>query len=491
MSLLRSPWEMQFSKKHTRRMGRLRLAKQTEQFSPFTEYADNPAGFCKDILGVNLWGEQARIAESVRDHPRTTVSACYGSGKTFLAACLVLWWCYTRRPAMVVTTAPTGRQVRKLLWREIKKLWKKAKRRLPGQCLTTELRVAEDVLAMGFSSDRPNSVAGLHEAANVLFIEDEAAGMAVEVVEGFDGITSTEGARHLKIGNPICKDGPFWDSHNKPGEKERWQQFEISALDTPNVKSGKSSVPGLVSREWVEDKRIKWRETSPLWWTKVLGKFWVDRSDKVVPQGWVIQSLERFAIVPPPEGRPQVNRLAVDVAGGGQDETVLYRRMDRHVKHVETWQEPDLMVQARNICAKCKDLGVDELMIDSTGLGQGLWQRVLELQENGAIPGVEVYGIALQESAEDSDQFERLVDEIQFKMRAAFDPANPNAAIIDPEDRDLAQELPLRGWSIGERGKIKVQSKRELRREGIPSPDHADSVSMLYHEPKEFKVFVL
>lgn len=472
-------------------MGRLRLAKQVEQFAPMVEYADDPVGFCRDILGVGLWSKQAEIAESVRTNPRTTVSACYGSGKTFLAACLVLWWCYTRRPALVVTTAPTGRQVRKLLWREIRKLWRKAKRRLAGQCLTTELRIAEDVLAMGFSSDKPNSVAGLHEASNVLFIEDEAAGMPAEVVEGFDGITATEGARHLKIGNPICKDGPFWDSHNKPGEKERWEPFEISAEDTPNVQAGKSVVPGLVSREWVDDKRRKWRETSPLWWTKVLGKFWVNNSDKVVPQGWVIAAQQRFLDLPKPEGPAKIKRLAVDVAGGGQDETVLYKRWDRLIKFVEAWQEPDLMTQARNIVGVCKREGVDELMIDSTGLGQGLWQRVLELQENGAIPGVSVYGIALQESAEDTDQFERLVDEVQFEMRAAFDPQNPEAVAIDPDDKDLAQELPLRGWSIGERGKIKVQSKREMRREGIPSPDHADSVSMLCHSPKEVCLFIL
>lgn len=491
MSRLLSPWEMQFSRQHTRRMARLRLAKNVEQFQPFQEYCNDPAGFCGDILGVALWGEQKRIAESVRDNPRTTVSACYGSGKTFLAACLVLWWCYTRRPALVVTTAPTGRQVKKLLWREIRKLWRKAKRRLPGNCLTTELRVAEDVIALGFSSDRPNSVAGLHEAENVLFIEDEAAGMPLEVVEGFDGITATEGSRHLKIGNPICKDGPFWDSHNKPGEVERWTQFSISALDTPNVAAGYTVVPGLVSREWVDDKRRKWRETSPMWWMKVLGRFWQDATDKVVPQAWVVESLKRFQALPPDEQPAKIKRLAVDVAGGGQDETTIYRRLDRRVKHLESLQEPDLMKQARKVVELATREGVEEIFIDATGLGQGLGNRVCELQDSGAIPDVEVHCLALQEAARDGDQYERLVDEVQFSLRAAFDPENPESAIIDPADTDLARELPLRGWAINDRGKIKVQSKREMRREGIPSPDHADACSMLFWDPPTAHVFVI
>lgn len=452
-----------------------------------TEYAQDPVGFGRDVLGVDLWAMQQRIAESVRDHPRTSVTACYGSGKTLLAAELVVWWVMTRRPAMAVTTAPTGRQVRKLLWREIRKLWRRARRRLPGRCLQTELQVAEDVFAMGFSSDKPNSVAGLHEAANVLFVEDEAAGMPADVVEGFDGITATEGSRHLKIGNPICKDGPFWDSHNKQTERERWQRFEISALDTPNVVEGRTVVPGLVSREWVEDKRRKWGERSPLWITKVLGQFWTDSTDKVVPATWALEAANRWLEVVAAQGdrEPTVKRLAVDVAGGGQDETVLYRRDDRLIRFVAAWQEPDLMKQARDLVQICTRDGYRELVVDSTGLGQGLGQRVRELQDNGAIPGVELHLVGMQEGARDGEQFERLLDEVQFAMRAAFDPNGPEPVAIHPDCGQLLQELPLRGWSISDRGRIKVQSKRELRREGIPSPDHADSVSLLFYQGPE------
>lgn len=477
------------SPKATRLRKQIRFKlERKEAFEPLTEYENDPARFCREILGVELWSVQVQIAESVRDNHRTSVCACYASGKTYLSAALVLWWLYSRRPALAVTTAPTGRQVKKLLWRDIRKLHRRAKRRLPGKILTTEAQIAEDVFGMGFSSDKPNSVAGLHEAYNVLFVEDEAAGMAAEVVEGFEGITATEGSRHIKIGNPICQDGPFWDSHNKPGELERWNKFSISALDTPNYASGRVVVPGLVSRDWVEDKRTRWGESSPLWITKVLGRFYTASGEKVVPRDWVEMAWKRWTD-PLPTKHPIPKRLAVDIAGGGQDETVLALRDGRRISIEDAWQDPDLMRQAKRILEKAIALGVEELAIDRTGLGQGVCDRVLELQESGIGQQIEIIPVCLNGASTEPEQFAYLVDEVHFLMRAAFDPTLPEPVAIDPRETDLARELSERGWSINERGKIKVESKRELTRRKVDSPDRADAVSLLFAPSQQLVTF--
>lgn len=44
-------------------------------------YRLNPPGWAKDVLGVHLWSKQREITESVRDHKRTVVASCHGSGK--------------------------------------------------------------------------------------------------------------------------------------------------------------------------------------------------------------------------------------------------------------------------------------------------------------------------------------------------------------------------------------------------------------------------
>lgn len=45
-------------------------------------YARDPVAYVRDVLGFWAWSKQRDILESVRDHPRTTVRACHGVGKS-------------------------------------------------------------------------------------------------------------------------------------------------------------------------------------------------------------------------------------------------------------------------------------------------------------------------------------------------------------------------------------------------------------------------
>ena len=80
----------------------------------------NPVMWIENVLGVRLWSKQKEIVRAVRDEPRVAVRAGHNVGKSFVAACLALWFLYSFRPSKVVTTAPTWRQVREILWREIR-----------------------------------------------------------------------------------------------------------------------------------------------------------------------------------------------------------------------------------------------------------------------------------------------------------------------------------------------------------------------------------
>lgn len=492
---LRSPIDRAHRRKTT--VQRLvRTGKAVLHAEPLTEYADDPVGFCWDVLGVRLWsvadyatdnpeaGGQVEIAESVRDNPRTSVAACYASGKTFTAACLSIWWLMTRRPAMLMTTAPTHRQVKQLLWREIRKLVRGARRQLPGKPLQTQWFLADDWWGVGFSSDDPNRVAGLHETANVLFIEDEAAGMDPEVVEGFEGITAAEGSRHLKIGNPVCQSGPFFDSHQHPEESKRWARISIDAEDTPNVRERKTIVPGLVGHEWVDDKRHKWlaRGLMSLWETRVKGRFYVTAGEKIVPLEWIHEAQHRWEQVSSEGTRD----LGVDVAGGGRDESCAYMRSGRRVSFVDAWQNNDLMWQAEHVAALAEKLEVQRLIIDATGLGQGVWNRLNQLQaDEGRLYGIRLCGVFLGKSALEQDVYNRRSDEVQFALRWALNPENPECVAIDPSDKQLAEELGWRDWWTNVRHLIQTPDKRKLKALHGSSPDHADAMAMLFAEPEQ------
>ncbi len=84
-------------------------------------WARDPVRFVSETLGANPWSKQVEILEAIRDHVRVAVRSCNGSGKTYIAAHVVLWWLMCHPDAIVITTAPTDHQVRNILWREIRR----------------------------------------------------------------------------------------------------------------------------------------------------------------------------------------------------------------------------------------------------------------------------------------------------------------------------------------------------------------------------------
>ncbi len=194
---------------------------------------ENPVGFVEGELGCPLWRKQADILKAVRDHRRVAVRSCNGSGKTYTAACAVVWWLSSFTEAIAVTTAPTERQVKELLWREIRRIHTRNAAFIGGDCHQTALDISPSRFARGFTSDSPERFQGFHHA-NILFVVDEASGVPEEIYEAIEGSMTTGRARLLLIGNPTRREGTFYDAfHSRRG---LWRTIHISAFDTPNLR---------------------------------------------------------------------------------------------------------------------------------------------------------------------------------------------------------------------------------------------------------------
>jgi phage terminase large subunit len=463
---------------------------RSEKAEIYPEYLEDPAGFSKDILGIELWEVQVEIACSVRDNPKTAVAACYSSGKTLLAAVLTLWWLFTRTPAMVVSTAPTDKQVKELLWYEVDRLHANARRRLGGKINSKRARIDKERRGLGFVGNKENTSSGVHVTKNALFIEDEAAGISPKVSSGFSGVTSSPNSRHLRIGNPICDEGPFWDCFNNPIVAALWKTFHISALDTPNVVAGKQMVPGLCTREWVEEQRAEFGEKHPNWFRKVLGKFWfaLDGS-KVVTAELVEAGKQRWLSDEFLGSTDTCDVLSVDVAVGGDDDTVLYKLCSRIAMKVDNWHPPpgaNAKWQAEKIIEWAERLQPRRLVIDFSGPGRGVGERVQEFQDAGRIPEVEICLVNQGEKAYQSTHYERLSDELAFAARRALESDNPKCVAIDPTDEQLAKELTWRGYRVDARSqKLSVDSKRTIRDKYGDSPDSAEAFALLFFKTKQ------
>src|SRR3954466_14283172 len=92
-------------------------------------YQHDPAGYCRDVLRVRLTPTQEEIASLLARPPfKVLVKAAHNVGKSFLAACMVNWWFDSFSPGVCLTTAPTDRQVKDILWKEVRRLRQRAGR---------------------------------------------------------------------------------------------------------------------------------------------------------------------------------------------------------------------------------------------------------------------------------------------------------------------------------------------------------------------------
>jgi hypothetical protein len=114
--------------------------------------AVDPVGFASTFLGDDLWPAQKRMLSALaKPRARVAVKACHASSKTRSAACAVLWAPFAG--GIAVTTAPTGEQVKRLVWAEIHTLYPQARYPLGGELLQTEFRIAPDLYAVGRATD--------------------------------------------------------------------------------------------------------------------------------------------------------------------------------------------------------------------------------------------------------------------------------------------------------------------------------------------------
>ncbi|KKM92810.1 hypothetical protein LCGC14_1214850, partial [marine sediment metagenome] len=205
----------------------------------------DPLYFHDEILkGPTLWDKQKEIMESVVTHKKTTVRAGHAVGKTFTIARVGLWWISSEEDSILITTAPSGRQVKTLLWGEMRKGYFDSAQPLGGKMDLLQWKISDSWYALGFSTDKPVNVGGFH-GKRAMVIVDEASGMNDDIMDGLDAAVSGAECRLVYTGNPLKAFGRFHESFKDPA----FNKITISCLDHPNVIQRKEIYPGMVSYE--------------------------------------------------------------------------------------------------------------------------------------------------------------------------------------------------------------------------------------------------
>lgn len=436
---------------------------------------DDPEFFCREVLGVELWGKQVEILQSVRDNSNTIVVSCNAAGKTFVMACCSLWFLYTRMSSLVLTTAPTARQIKSVLWAEIARLHAAARVELGGELLSTELHVDRKLkwMALGIPASEEVRFQG-HHAEDLLVIFDEAAGIAPEIYTAAAGNLTSMNARFVLIGNPTSPSGKFFEYSKDPN----WHKIQISAFDSPAVVDPQR-YPYLVNRKWIDERRAEWGESSPMYQARVLGQFPVEGEDTLIPLNWVERAVRRWK---DSEKRDQLVSdhiyLGVDVARYGMDRSVIAVFQPNKVLKLRKLVGKDTTALVQLITQEVQEAGrkLFQIAVDDTGVGGGVVDMCRRL-------GYPVLPIAAQQRPQNRRLFKRLRHELLWNLREFF---RCDELAIPPDDALLGQLTSLR-YSIDESGIIQIESKEDMRSRGLPSPDEVDAVALALYGARRIK----
>ena len=358
-------------------------------------YRTDPVLWMRERLNSRCWSKQREISESLVNNKKTAVKSCFGVGKTYLAALLVCWWLDVHPPeqTVVVTTAPTDSQVKKLLWEYIRKIHRE--NHLNGDVTENAEWKSEnrDVIAYGRKPADANMSAfqGQH-LRFLLVIVDEAGGVPQMIWDGVDAITTMDTNRALVIGNPEEANTEF--GRIFLDDDPVWNKISISAYDSPNLTDEHEQLPKemcelLVSRQWVQEREKKWGPKDRRFVSKVLGEFPREATDQLFPRSLLLSAQERV-IFPASESRPV---LGVDVARFGGDRTVIVSNDGGHIEIVAAWDKSDTFDTAQRVHQLALKMGVKEVRVDGTGLGAGVVDQLTHIQQHVYVI-VEVNGSA-------------------------------------------------------------------------------------------------
>jgi len=422
----------------------------------------DPTLFVEEVLNATPQAWQAKALKAIATHDRVAIKSGHGVGKTAFESWVVLWWLMTHYPCKVAVTANSAHQLSDVLWTEIDR-WARNmppafKELLEFKADKIALKGAPDSFAVARTSRRenPESLAGFH-SPHMLFVVEEASGVPNVIFETASGALSTPGAKIIMCGNPTRSDGYFYDAFHS--DRDKWHCITVSCEEGE-----------YVDPKFIAEMAAKYGGDSNVYRVRVLGEFPTQSDDVLLPLHLVEDAVKRDVEAGPTT--PVV--WGLDVARFGGDRSALCKRQGNvMIEPIKTWQNKDLMELAGIILSEYDVVPYSQrpqaIYIDAIGLGAGLADRLRELD----MPAV---AVSVSETASLKDRFNRLRDELFWAAREWFEARD----VKIPQDDTLIAEITGVRYKYLSTGKLKVESKDEMKRRGQRSPDVADAFVLTF-----------
>jgi len=449
------------------------------------DYRARPGNYMVDVLNMGpIWSLQKQVLDSIpraiKEHKQIYVGSGHALGKDFISAGIALWFLDCYNPSIVIETAPTDRQVKKVMYGETLKHWNKRSAEWGGEAFRTpyiEITHGEHYL-LGFTTKETGAskdasggkFQGFH-SNNVCVIVSEAQAVEDDIYDQIDAITTAENNLIIFIGNPTRARGRFAKGLK---DKERNIVFNFSCLDNPNYKQKRIVIPGLSTYEWVEDKRSKWGEADPRWYGRVLGQIPKTSINNVFSQ----EMIDRVKNLKDTHGLAHNSGTAMDVAGEGIDYNVIMSGTRGVVKNTIARTQGSPSLNAIECQHECEKVEGNFIVVDCDGLGIGTWQELNKITGIGdKFHLIKYHGCsAVKNPLTRKDiGFQNLRALATWTARERLEKGLANI----PDDDELIEELLEIEFFENNRGLIQIEDKDDIKDRLGRSPDKADCWIML------------
>lgn len=422
-----------------------------------------------DETGPDEWQRDVlvKLGEDVRNglDPRNAVGTAvkyaiasgHGVGKTALVGWIILWFasCYTF--PQIVVTANTKTQLLTKTWRELAKWHRLSINAHWFEWTATQLkhRAYPDTWfasAIPWSKASTEAFAGTHEKF-VLVVMDEASAIDDAIHDVTEGAMTTPGAVWLCFGNPTKNTGRFAEYFGRL--KHRWRTWQVDSRTAK--KANKAQI-----QQWVDD----YGEDSDFVRVRVRGVFPRAGSMQLISSELVMQAMQREALV----NNDHARVMGLDVARHGDDQSCTVKRQGLKVWPIRRYRISDLMQLAARFAQDIDEFNPDGVMIDVTGMGWGVYDRLRQMRKDVAF-----YPIQVGEAALDPNKFYNRRAELWWAIKEATE-----AGLCLPDDRELETDLTGIEYGYDVRERVQVEKKEDMKARGLASPDSADALGLTY-----------
>jgi hypothetical protein len=463
------------------------------------KYRLDPVLFAREVLLFEPDEWQRKSLLDLAGSTKVAVKSGQGVGKTGMEAVALLWFLSCFPYPRVVATAPTRQQLNDVLWSEVSK-WQERSPLLRRILKWTKTYIymkgyEKRWFAVARTATKPENMQGFHED-NMLFIIDEASGVADPIMEAILGTLSGENNKLLMCGNPTRTSGTFFDAFN--ADRSLYKCHTVSSADSP--RTNKQNIQSLI-RKYGEDSNVVR--------VRVKGEFPEQENDVFINISLLERSVKTELSIPtakalgvyrnengdlqPPDvsGVWQID-IGCDVARFGDDKSCIGYRINEKVFIYKKYNGRDTTWTAGNIVelykwlkAKYKFKGRIPVKIDDGGVGGGVVDQLRSFKRTDKELYADMDIIPVNFGQPIKHRY--YADSTTFMMGVVRDLISPvdddgnqhKAEVILPDDSDLIGQLSCRRYFFISNGKQKVESKKKMKERGLTSPDEADCILLV------------